>query len=192
MSTRGSDESMEQHLRAVTVGEPQVIEGTIHLAEYDPSWPEHFRVEAERITRALGAAALSVEHVGSTSVPGLAAKPRIDVLLVVADSGDEPAYLPQLESAGYVLRIREPEWYEHRVFKGPAFDTNLHVFSPGCPEIERMITFRDRLRSHPPDRERYERTKRALAAKTWRYVQQYADAKGEVIEAILASSRASR
>jgi GrpB-like predicted nucleotidyltransferase (UPF0157 family) len=93
-----------------------------------------------------------LEHVGSTSVPGLAAKPIIDILLIVPDSSDEPAWLPDLEAAGYVLVIREPDWYQHRCLKGPDTNVNLHVYSPGCPEIERYLIFRDRLRGHPEDR----------------------------------------
>jgi GrpB-like predicted nucleotidyltransferase (UPF0157 family) len=134
----------------------------------------------------LGNRALSIEHVGSTSVPGLAAKPRIDILLVVANSADEATYVPALEAAAYVLCIREPDWYEHRVFKGPDTDINLHVFSPGCPEINRMLHFRDWLRSNASDRQLYERTKRELARQNWKYTQNYADAKTPVIEEILS------
>src|SRR5205823_5394602 len=132
---------------------------------------------------------LLIEHVGSTSVPGLAAKPRIDTLLVVAASADEPAYVPALEAAGYVLHIREPDWYEHREFKGPDTDVNLHVFSPGCPEIERMLLFRDWLCSNAADRQLYERTKRELARLDWKYTQNYADAKTTVVEEILVRAR---
>ena len=107
--------------------------------------------------------ALRVEHTGSTSVPGLVAKPIIDLLLVVNDSADEDAYVPDLEAAGYVLRIREPEWFEHRMFKGPDTDTNLHVLSSGCDEIERILIFRDWLRGNSKDRDLYARTKLALA-----------------------------
>jgi GrpB-like predicted nucleotidyltransferase (UPF0157 family) len=142
--------------------------------------------EADRIRTALGKRALLVEHVGSTSVPGLAAKPVIDIVLVVADSADEQAYVPSLERAGYVLRIREPEWYEHRMLKGPDTNVNLHVFSPDCGEVERMLVFRDRLRSHEPDRKRYELAKRELARQDWKYVQNYADAKSAVVEEIIA------
>lgn len=145
---------------------------------------------AQRIRRALGDGVVQLEHVGSTSVPGLAAKPRIDILLVVPDSSDEPSYVPALESAGYVLRIREPNWYEHRVFKGPDTDLNLHVFTRGCIEIDRMIGFRDWLRTDVEDRALYERTKRDLASRQWKYVQNYADAKTEVVEQILARARA--
>ncbi len=175
----------EEELRRATIGEPIRLDAPIALAEPDPGWPQLFAREAERIRATLGDRALLVEHVGSTSVPELIAKPIVDILLAVADSGDEPAWLPALEAAGYVLRIREPDWHEHRMLKGPDTDINLHVFSAGSPEIERMLAFRDRLRSDPAERERYAAANRALAARTWRYVQDYADAKGEVVEAII-------
>jgi GrpB-like predicted nucleotidyltransferase (UPF0157 family) len=154
--------------------------------DYDPLWPEVFRHEAERLGVLLGCRALQIEHTGSTSVPGLAAKPIIDILLVVADSSDEQAYVPILERAGYSLRIREPNWYEHRMFKGPVADINLHAFSDGCPEIDRILRFRDWLRGNSADRDLYERTKRNLAEKEWADVQDYADAKTAVIQEILA------
>jgi GrpB-like predicted nucleotidyltransferase (UPF0157 family) len=181
----------EDELRAVTVGEPQRLDGTISLAEYDPAWPAQFAVEADKIRGALGERALLLEHVGSTSVPGLAAKPILDILLVVANSADESAYVPALEQAGYVLRIREPNWYEHRLLRGIGPAVNLHVLSPDCAETERMLLMRDWLRTHPDDRELYERTKRQLALKTWRFVQNYADAKTAVVEDILARARAA-
>jgi GrpB-like predicted nucleotidyltransferase (UPF0157 family) len=122
-------------------------------------------------------------------VPGLAAKPVIDVVLAVADSSDEAAYALSLESAAYRLRVREPGWHEHRMFKGPESETNLHVFSAGCPEIDRMIAFRDWLRGNPQDRELYACTKIALAQQEWNDVQDYADAKTAVIEEILTRAR---
>ena len=158
----------------------------IQIMDYNQLWPEIFRREAERIKTVLGCRSLQIEHTGSTSVPGLAAKPIIDILLVVADSSDEPAYVPMLERAGYSLRIREPNWYEHRMFRGPAADINLHVFSSGRREINRILNFRDWLRSNAADRDLYERTKRDLARKEWADVQDYADAKTAVIEEILA------
>jgi GrpB-like predicted nucleotidyltransferase (UPF0157 family) len=118
-------------------------------------------------------------------VPGLVAKPVIDILLVVSNSADEATYVPALESADYLLRIREPNWYEHRMFKGPGADINLHVFSAGSPEIDRMLLFRDWLRNNAGDRDLYARTKRALAQKEWEHVQDYADAKTAVVEEIL-------
>jgi len=161
------------------------VSSQIQIMDYDPLWPGVFRYEADRIRTLLGCQALQIEHTGSTSVPGLAAKPIIDILLVVADSSDEPVYAPILERAGYSLRIREPNWHEHRMFKGPAADINLHVFSSGCPEINRILNFRDWLRSNAVDRDLYERTKRDLAEKEWANVQDYADAKTAIIEEIL-------
>jgi GrpB-like predicted nucleotidyltransferase (UPF0157 family) len=114
------------------------------------------------------------------------------MLLVVPDSSDEPAYVPALTAAGYRLVIREPDWNEHRVFKGPDTNVNLHVLSDGSPEIDRILGFRDWLRAHDDDRLRYERTKRELAGRQWEYVQNYADAKTEVVEAIIARAMAAR
>jgi GrpB-like predicted nucleotidyltransferase (UPF0157 family) len=176
----------EGEIRAATIGEPQRISGPIHLAEYDPVWPELFEREEARIRGVLGDRALLVEHAGSTSVPGLAAKPIIDIVLAVADSADEADYVSPMEAAGYVLRIREPEWFQHRLFKGPDTNVNVHVFTVGSPEIDRMLAFRDHLRSNAEDRELYQRSKRRLAAQDWEFVQNYADAKTEVVEEIIA------
>jgi GrpB-like predicted nucleotidyltransferase (UPF0157 family) len=180
----------EEQLRAVTVGVPTRLTGKIVLVDYDPEWPRRFAGEASKIRGALGARALRVEHVGSTSVPGLAAKPILDILLAVADSADEATYIPDLEATGYVLRFREPEWFEHRTLKGAEPDVNLHVFSSGCLEVERMLLFRDWLRANDTDRELYERTKRELAQRDWAYMQHYADAKTEAVETILARAAA--
>ena len=179
----------EEELRASWVTEPPKLTGKIQVVDYDPAWPELFRREAARIRGLLEERVVLLEHIGSTSVPGLAAKPIIDILLVVPDSADEPAWLPDLEAAGYVLVIREPGWHQHRCLKGPDTNVNLHVYSPGCPEIERYLIFRDRLRGHPEDRAHYQRVKRQLAERDWTYVQEYADAKGEVVEAIIARAR---
>ena len=160
-------------------------DGGIRLVAHDPKWTRQFEQEAARIGAVLRDRAISIEHVGSTSVPGLAAKPIIDILLVVDDSADEPAYAADLQAAGYRLRIREPAWHEHRMFKGPGTDINLHAFSNGCPEIHRMLLFRNRLRTDEADRHLYEQTKRKLAGRRWSSVQQYADAKTEAIEQIL-------
>lgn len=181
----------EEEIRAATVGELTPHAATIDLAEYDPSWPLLFRREEERITQTLGDRVLRLEHVGSTSVPGLAAKPIVDMTLVVADSSDEEAYVPDLVAVGYALRIREPDWYEHRILKGPDTNVNLHVFSDGCTEVERMVAFRDWLRTHDDDRELYESAKRDLAAREWKYVQNYADAKSEIVRQILTRALAA-
>lgn len=176
----------EEQLQAVSLVPLVPHAARIQLAEYNPEWPMLFERESSRIRAALGDKVVQLEHVGSTSVVGLAAKPVIDILLTVADSTDEPSYVPALETSGYRLTIREPDWYEHRMFKGPDTNINLHTFSPGSPESRRMLLFRDWLRSHPVDRERYEQAKRELAAREWKYVQNYADAKSAVVEAIIA------
>ena len=162
----------------------------IEIVDYDTDWPKKFETHAKIIADAIGGSALRIEHVGSTSVPGLAAKPIIDILVVVADSADESAYLPQLEAAGYVLRVREPDWNEHRMFRTPERDVHVHLYTVGCTEIERTLAFRDRLRRNTDDRRRYEQTKRELAAREWPDMNEYADAKTEVIESIIAASRA--
>ncbi len=191
-SSSSSRPLTDEQIMQTTVGEPVIHNGPITLVAYDSAWSKHFAREARRIRDALGARAMRIEHVGSTSVPGLAAKPIIDLLLVVIDSADEPSYVPALEGAGYVLRIREPEWRQHRLFKGPDVNINLHVFTVGSGEIERLLIFRDWLRAHPADRDLYARTKRALARREWRYVQNYADAKSEVVEDIIARARTAR
>lgn len=181
----------EEQMRAVTIGELQPLAGRICVVDYDPDWPRQFAAEADKIRAALGDRVLLLEHAGSTSVPGLAAKPLIDIVLVVADTADEAAYVPDLERAGYVLRIREPDWHQHRLLKGADPDVNLHVFPRDCEEVDRMLLMRDWLRANAADRELYAHTKRALAAREWKYTQHYADAKTAVVEAILARARAA-
>ena len=166
------------------------MSGVIFITDYNPDWPALFDREAARIRTALGRLTLGVEHVGSTSVPGLAAKPIIDILLVVEDSADEDAYKSTLEMAGYILNRRERDWYQHRLFKGSDPVVNLHVFSSGCPEIQRMIQFRDWLRCNPADRDLYAATKLALARNKWKSVQAYADAKTPIVVEILARATA--
>jgi GrpB-like predicted nucleotidyltransferase (UPF0157 family)/GNAT superfamily N-acetyltransferase len=175
----------DDEIRAAHVGEARPLHGRVRIADYDPRWADLFEREAARIRGVLSGRALRLEHFGSTSVPGLAAKPVIDIVLVVTDSADETAYVPLLEAAGYRLHVREADWHEHRMFKGPDTDINLHTFSAGCPEIDRMLAFRDWLRLSPADRQLYARTKLDLAQKQWTFVQNYADAKSEVVDDIM-------
>jgi GrpB-like predicted nucleotidyltransferase (UPF0157 family) len=161
----------------------------IVIVDYDPLWPEKFQRHAAIITRALGREALVIEHVGSTSVPGVAAKPIIDIDVLVKDSSNEAAYLPALLAADYVLRVREPEWHEHRMFRTPQLDVHIHIFSIGCVEVARQLAFRDRLRSHAEDRLRYEALKRKLAREDWPDMDAYARAKSEMVEEIIARAR---
>ncbi|AYW49149.1 GrpB family protein [Tetragenococcus halophilus] len=175
----------DEYLKKVTVGRRKSHNAPIELVDYNPNWVDLFGKEAKRIKSILDNKVLQLEHVGSTSVPDLCAKPIIDILLVVADSSCESSYVPALESAGYILRIREPAWYEHRLFKGPDTDINLHVFSEGALEINKMLRFRNWLRTNREDREKYAKVKRELAQNTWENVQDYADAKTEIIERIM-------
>jgi GrpB-like predicted nucleotidyltransferase (UPF0157 family) len=175
----------DEELARNRIGPVVPHDAPIFLADYDPHWPELFRRESNRIGAVLGSRVRVLEHAGSTSVPGLAAKPIIDIVLAVPDSADEAAYVQDLEAAGYVLRVREPDWFEHRLFKGPDTDINLHVFTAGATEIDRMLLFRDWLRAHDEDRDAYLRTKRDLAQRTWRHVQHYADAKTAIVDEII-------
>lgn len=147
----------------------------VEIVEYDPQWPTQAREVAERVQEALGLRALRIEHIGSTAVPGLPAKPIIDLDVTVADPGDESVWLPLLEAAGFVLTVREPWWYEHRVLRwgGRSGDTpdrsaqcpasNVHIFGPDSPELVRHVVFRNWLRSNAGDRELYSAAKREAA-----------------------------
>lgn len=178
-------QAYERDLSKIVIGGLRPLTGLVEIREYDPSWPALYEREAVRIRTALGDQVVRIAHLGSTSVPGLAAKPIIDIGLEVPDSGREETYVPKLVAAGYVLHGREPDWFEHRLFKGPDTDINLHVFSAGCEEFDRMILFRNRLRAHADDRERYAAAKRELALRRWTYMQQYADAKTAIVTEIL-------
>jgi GrpB-like predicted nucleotidyltransferase (UPF0157 family) len=191
-SSKPNPPMSEEQILAVAVGERQPLNGAIYLAAYDPAWPSLFAQLEQRIHAALKDDVLLLEHVGSTSVPGLAAKPIIDMVLAVADSSDEASYVERLEQTGFKLRIREPDWYQHRMFKFSDPNANLHVFSERCEEIDRMLLFRDWLRNHAVDRLLYEEKKRELAGRIWKYTQNYADAKSEVVREILARARHSQ
>lgn len=134
---------------------------TVEIVEYDATWPDRFAWLAERIRGALGDALLGIEHVGSTAVPGLAAKDVIDIDVAVADPSEESAYVPMLEADGWQLTVREPSWHQHRCLQHADPRANLHVFGPDCPEAIRHAMFRDWLRAHDDDRDRYEAAKRA-------------------------------
>ncbi|WP_010530617.1 GrpB family protein [Lentibacillus jeotgali] len=154
-STPKSDEDLQK----ATVGERKPRNAPITPHEYDSRWPELFEREA-LCTWQHG---LASGTFGSTSVPGLCTKPIIDILLVVTDAADETTYVSDLEEAGYTLRIREPEWLEHRMFKGPDTDINSHVFSKGVFEVQRMLGFRDWLRANASDQDQYASVKRRLS-----------------------------
>lgn len=159
----------------------------IVLSEADPSWPDRFEAEATRIGTALGDRAVAIDHIGSTSVPGLAAKPIIDMDLSVEDPNDEDAYLADLLAAGYELRVREPG---HLMVRTPELDVHVHICAPGSEWSRRHLLFRDHLRAHPADRELYEALKRDLVTREWDDMNDYAGAKSEVVTAILERAEA--
>jgi GrpB-like predicted nucleotidyltransferase (UPF0157 family) len=157
------------------------------LVGYDPRWARRFTARATELRRVLGERARLVEHVGSTAVPGLAAKPVVDIVVGIDDPDDEAAYLPDLEAAGYDLTVREPQ---HRCLRAgdPGEPVNLHCYPPGHPEIRKLLLFRDHLRRNARDRRRYEAAKRELATRKWPDMNYYAAAKSPVITEILRNA----
>jgi GrpB-like predicted nucleotidyltransferase (UPF0157 family) len=164
---------------AVTVG--SLRSTPVVVVPYDDTWPARFQEVAARVRTALGDKVLRLEHVGSTSVPGLAAKPVIDADLTVADSAEEPAYVPDLEAAGFVLRVREPHWEQHRMLTVPDRSVNLHVFSPDALEPRRHLAFRDRLRAEEDDRAAYAALKAELAGRGFARPMEYNNHKAALV-----------
>lgn len=181
-------ELTDEYIQKVVINGNIEHNQTILLKPYDDRWPALFKREKNRISKILRDRALMIEHIGSTSVPGLTAKPIIDILLVVDDAGKEELYVNDLCEHGYILRIKEPDFENHHMFKGPDTDINLHVFSKNSKEIEKYLLFRNYLRHHDDARQLYEDTKKELAKKTWKYVQNYADAKTDVVQKILKAA----
>ena len=161
----------------------------LFLVEHDPAWSSEYAVHEARVRRALGATAVDVEHIGSTSVPGLAAKPIIDILVTVPDITAEEDYLDPLVAAGYVVRVREPG---HRLVRTERRDVHIHVLEPDDPAVGDYLLLRDHLRVDAADRRLYEATKRDLVTQDWSDMNAYADAKTAVIEEIKQRARARR
>lgn len=162
---------------------------TLTLHDYDDSWPDLYSEHERRIREALSGTAVQVEHIGSTSVPGLAAKPIIDIVVAVPDITAEEDYLDGLLAAGYVLRVREPR---HRLVRTPGRDVHVHVYEQDDPAVHEYLLLRDHLRADDADRALYESTKRSLLSARWDDMNAYADAKTDVIVAIKARARAAR
>jgi GrpB-like predicted nucleotidyltransferase (UPF0157 family) len=177
------DEALtEDALAEILVRGPRPV--WVALSDYNPLWPTRFAERRAELRRILGGRARLIEHIGSTSVPGLAAKPIIDIVVGIDDPDDEPAYLPDLEAAGYDLRVREPQ---HRCLRiGESGEpVNLHCYPPDHDETRKYLLFRDRLRADAGDRKFYEDTKRSLADREWPDINFYAEAKRPVIDEIL-------
>jgi len=175
----------EQMAQRVVGDRAPEVTRPIVISPYDSGWPGRYAVQERLIRMTLGPAALAVEHVGSTAVPGLPAKDRIDIDLIVANPADEDAYVPALASAGYTLRTREPHWYEHRCLWTDSHDVSLHVFGPDCDEHLRHLIFRDWLRADPEDRDLYAACKLKSAAENPMSMSKYVGGKGPVIVEIL-------
>ncbi|WP_166874505.1 GrpB family protein [Salinibacterium sp. ZJ450] len=181
----GKDEDAQ--LDAVLIGGRE--QRPIVIVDHDSDWAEHYGILADRIAAALGPAALYIEHIGSTAVPGLPAKPIIDILLIVNDVENDGTYVPALEAAGFQLRVRESG---HRMLRTPGRDTHIHVLAPGAGEIDDYLDLRDWLRVSTEDRTLYASTKRQLADRQWSDANYYAEAKTEVVQQILAHARVWR
>jgi len=184
---RHPGDELDRYLDSVLIGGREPV--TLVISHYDSAWPSRFAELGARIESALGAGALAVEHIGSTSVPGLAAKPIIDVLVVVADVAEERSYVPALEDAGFVLRVREAG---HRMFRTPDKDVHIHVYSSGDQAIRDYLDLRDWLRVDESDRTLYADVKRDLAKRPWSDMNHYAEAKSDVIRQVLGRARAWR
>ncbi|MDY0828763.1 GrpB family protein [Microbacterium sp. BG28] len=169
------------------VGGPEPV--TVGIHDHDPSWPAAFADHRDRIRLALAGRHVDIAHIGSTSVPGLAAKPIIDILVTVDDITAEEDYLDALLGAGYELRVREAG---HRMVRTPERDVHVHVYEHDARAVDDYLLLRDRLRTDATDRALYERTKRELMQRGWDDMNTYADAKTAVIEAIKERARAER
>ena len=179
--------------RRPDVEEIDLIGGTevrqLEVVDYDPVWPRIFADHRDRLSAALGTAAVDVEHIGSTSVPGLAAKPIIDIVVTVDDITAEEDYFDALQGTGYTLRVREPG---HRLVRTPARDVHVHIYQSGAQAVVDYLLLRDRLRGDAGDRALYAQTKRGLIAQGFDDMNAYSDAKTEVIAGILARAAANR
>ena len=180
----GERGALDATLDEILVGGREPV--TIRVVAYDPSWPDRFEAERLRLRSALGGRVGRIEHMGSTAVPGLAAKPIVDILVEINDIEDESSYVGALQAAGYQIRVREPG---HRMFRTPARDVHVHLWPNGSDEVYRHIAFRDWLRAHPADRRLYEQTKQQLASRSWPDMNYYAEAKTPVIDEIMARAR---
>jgi GrpB-like predicted nucleotidyltransferase (UPF0157 family) len=174
-----------EFLSQIRIGDREA--GPVLIAAYDERWPARFKQQRARIKRALGEAALRIDHIGSTSVPGLEAKPIIDVQVSVCDVDQDSLYVTPLEAAGYILRIRETG---HRLLRTPARDVHVHVWPAASGDERRHLLFRDWLRHSRQDREAYEALKRELALQDWEDRQHYAEAKGPLIAEIMQRAEA--
>ncbi|WP_209008818.1 GrpB family protein [Pseudovibrio japonicus] len=179
--------SWRSDLETGLIGGPEKRE--IKIERYNPRWPEIYEVHKEKVSKAFSGIEHRTEHIGSTSVNGLAAKPIVDMLVVISDPGNEKLYREAMENQGYQLRVREPDFDEHRMFRTFEQDVHIHVFPEGSKEVERYLLFRDHLRRHADVRSGYEALKRKQSEKNWSDMNAYAEAKTEFIETIICEAK---
>lgn len=177
-------EDLDTYLDRVLIGGRE--RRRIAVVDYDSSWPDRFERHKTRLTAALGPT-VRIEHIGSTAVPGLAAKPIVDMLVAIDNVEDEPSYGPALERAGYVLRVRQEG---HRMFRTRELDVHIHIWPADGPEIARHLLFRNWLRVNEADRRAYEGLKRSLAERDWEDMNHYADAKKDLIADVMVRAQA--
>lgn len=161
----------------------------IEIVPYSSAWPHQFQDHSTRIKDAIGEVALRIEHIGSTSVERLAAKPIIDILVVIADPSKEELYLQSLLNAGYELRVREPDYDNHRMFRTTERDVHIHIYPPSSEEVERYLIFRDFLRTNPEARDEYAALKQKLSESNWKDMNEYSAAKTSFIDEIITRAK---
>jgi GrpB-like predicted nucleotidyltransferase (UPF0157 family) len=163
------------------------VAAPVVIVDYDPRWPATFASLADRLAAALGSLAVGIEHVGSTAVPGLAAKPIIDLDVVIASRADLPAVIDRLRLLGYDhegdLGVPGRDAFASPP-GGPSH--HLYVCPAGSPALARHLALRDRLRADPEAAGAYGDLKRSLAARFGHDRAAYTDAKSAFIEALLA------
>lgn len=139
----------------------------VEVVPHDPAWAQSFQAEAEVIRAILGSEVVAVHHIGSTAIPGISAKPIVDIMVEVRDIARVDAYADRFAAQGY-RPMGENGIPGRRYFiKGPdeARTHHVHIFAAGNPEIERHLTFRDYMIAHPEDARAYSRLKEDLAAR---------------------------
>jgi len=158
----------------------------IEVHDYDPQWPERFKVERDQIKEALGPVAKDIQHVGSTAVPGLAAKPIIDIVVAVGDLSDADAYFPGLTSLGYSNVPHDEDAWRRFFFKGMPRTHHVHVVNYGSWTHWKHLLFRDYLQDHPCTLEEYECLKRILAKRYRDDRAKYLEGKSDFIDSVNA------
>lgn len=157
---------------------------TVEVVAYDPSWPQKYEKIERFIKNALGSNLQTIDHIGSTSIPNISAKPVIDIDLSVSDPADENSYLSALEKLGFKLIVREPRFYGHRLLHLAEPRVNLHVFSTDCPETIRHLLFRDWLRKSKEDRQLYANAKLDAVKDSRLDIEKYHENKKHVVHEI--------